>query len=86
LRGLSLDGGLDHDGSRIASADNSVSLPPRTIVRLGGRYRFQINHLNAQFRILVDNITDHFSWALTSGGGFKVDVGRRVTGYLAVDF
>lgn len=86
LRGLSLDGGLDHDGSRIASADNSVNLPPRTIVRLGARYRFQINHLKAQFRILVDNITDHFSWALTSGGGFKVDVGRRVTGYLAVDF
>ena len=47
--------------------------------------RFRIDRLNAQFRILVDNITDRFSWALTSGGGFKVDVGRRVTGYVAVD-
>lgn len=84
--GASVDVGLDHDGRRIASATNAISLPPRTILRAGARYRFRLNRLNAQLRILVDNITDRFSWVLTSGGGFKVDVGRRVTGYLAVDF
>jgi iron complex outermembrane receptor protein len=86
VNGLSVDFGLDHDGERIATADNAVSLPPRTILRVGSRYHFRLNRWNAQLRILVDNITDHFSWALTSGGGFKVDVGRRVTGYLAIDF
>ena len=85
LDGVSLDAGLDHDGKRIASASNAISLPARTILRAGARYRFRVNRLNAQFRFLVDNITDRFSWALTSGGGFKVDVGRRVTGYLAID-
>lgn len=85
LNGLSLDFGLDHDAKRIASADNAISLPARTILRAGARYRFRVDRLNAEFRILVDNITDRFSWALTNGGGFKVDVGRRVTGYLAVD-
>jgi iron complex outermembrane receptor protein len=85
LNGLSLDFGIDHDGERIASADNAVRLPARTILRAGARYRFQIHRVNAQFRILLDNITDRFSWTLTNGGGFKVDVGRRVTGYLAVD-
>ena len=86
VAGASVDLGLDHDGKRIASASNAVSLPPRTILRAGARYRFRLNRLNAQLRILVDNITDRFSWVLTNGGGFKVDVGRRVTGYLAVDF
>ena len=85
LDGVSIDLGLDHDGKRIASASNVVRLPARTILRAGGRYRFRINRLNAQFRVLVDNITDRFSWAVTSGGGFKVDVGRRVTGYVAID-
>jgi iron complex outermembrane recepter protein len=83
--GVSVDVGIDHDGERVASTSNALVLPARTIFRAGGRYRFQLNRLNAHFRILVDNIADHFSWALTSGGGFKVDVGRRVTGYLAVD-
>ena len=86
LDGVSVDLGLDHDGKRIASASNAISLPPRTILRAGARYRFRLYRLNAQLRILVDNITDRFSWVLTSGGGFKVDVGRRVTGYFAVDF
>ena len=85
LDGASVDMGLDYDGRRVASANNRVSLPARTILRVGGRYRFRINRLKAQFRILIDNVTDEFSWALTSGAGFKVDVGRRVTGYLAVD-
>src|SRR5206468_1199929 len=83
LKGLSLDFGLDHDAKRVASASNAVRLPERTILRAGTRYRFRLHRLNAQFRVLVDNITDRFSWTLTSGGGFKVDVGRRVTGYLA---
>lgn len=85
LDGFSLDGGLDYDGRRIASADNAVKLPARTILRAGARYHFRINGLSAEFRFLVDNITDQFSWALTSGGGFKPDVGRRITGYLAID-
>ncbi|HJP68292.1 MAG TPA: TonB-dependent receptor, partial [Sphingomicrobium sp.] len=86
LNGLSLDFGVDHDGRRVASPDNAIRLPARTIFRAGVRYRFHIDRTHAQFRLLVDNITDHFSWALTNGGGFKVDVGRRVTGYLALDF
>lgn len=85
LDGLSLDAGLDHDARRVASANNAISLPARTILRAGLRYRFRLERLNAQFRFLVDNITNRFSWVLTSGGGFKVDVGRRVTGYLAID-
>jgi iron complex outermembrane receptor protein len=85
IDGFSLDFGLDHDGRRIANTSNSLSLPSRTILRAGARYRFKVNRVNAQFRILVDNIADHFSWALTNSGGFRVDVGRRVTGYIAVD-
>ena len=83
---LSFDAGLDHDAERIANSNNTVSLPARTVVRAGARYRFRLNGLNTQFRILVDNITDRLSWALTSGGGFEMDVGRRIPGYLAVDF
>lgn len=82
---MSVDLGIDHDGKRIASADNAISLPVRTILRAGVRYRFTIGRANAQLRLLVENLTDTFSWALTSGGGFKVDVGRRVTGYLGID-
>ena len=85
LDDFSLDFGLDHDGKRAANTSNALSLPARTIFRAGARYRFRLNRLNAQFRILVDNIADRFSWALTNSGGFRVDVGRRVTGYIAVD-
>lgn len=85
LEGVSIDLGIDHDGKRIASVSNAISLPPRTILRAGARYRFRVHGLDAQLRILMDNITNRFSWVLTSGGGFKVDVGRRVTGYVAID-
>lgn len=85
LSALSLDFGLDYDGRRIASADNRISLPARTILRAGARYRFQVHRMNAQFRLLFDNLTDRYSWTLTNGGGFKVDAGRRLTGYLALD-
>jgi len=86
FRGLSIDGGIDHDGKRVASGIITIRLPPRTILRVGGRYHFRLGHLNTQVRILVDNVTDRFSWVVTSGGGFRVDVGRRITGYVAVDF
>lgn len=83
--GFSIDCGLDYDGRRVASTDNVMRLPARTILRAGARYHFQINRRRVEFRILADNITDQFSWTLTTGGGFKVDVGRRITGYLAID-
>jgi len=85
-KGFSVDIGVDHDGKRVASTDNAIRLPPRTILRAGLRYRFHVGRINTQMRVLVDNLTDNFEWALTSGGGFKVDVGRRVTEYLGIDF
>lgn len=73
-------------GRRAASLDNSVSLPSTQSVDVGARYRFEIFQAPATLRMLVQNVGNVYSWALTDSAGFSPAPRRSVQLYLTTDF
>ena len=85
--GLSFDVQADNRSSRIASADNLVRLPSRTILSLGGHYRFEVADVPASLRFQVRNVFDTFSWDINiSQLNYQPEEQRRYLMTLAVDF
>lgn len=56
LDGLSIDVGISHTGPVVATRDNLVELPSRTLVDFGTRYRFKLGSRDATFRAQIGNI------------------------------
>lgn len=83
---LSLDLGIQHLGKRPGSVDNLLSVPGRTLVNLGGRYRFRLSDLPATLRLQLTNLFDDYAWNVTGGGGFRRVPPRRANATLSVDF
>ncbi len=83
---FSVNLGVNHLGERPGSADNLLIVPGRTIVELGGRYRFQLAKFPATFRLQVSNLLDDYAWNVTEFGGFRRVPPRRLQGTLSVDF
>ena len=83
---LSLDLGIQHLGKRPGSVDNLLSVPGRTLVNLGARYRFHLTDLPATLRLQLSNIFDAYAWNVTGGGGFRRVPPRRANATLSVDF
>ena len=85
-RAFSINLGVNHLGKRPGSADNLLTVPARTLVDLGGRYRFQLAKNPATFRLQVGNLFDDYAWNVTEFGAFRRASPRRVEGTLSVDF
>jgi len=83
---LSLDLGIQHLGKRAGSVDNELTVPGRTLVDLGGRYRFKLATFPAVLRLELSNLFDTYAWNVTGGGGFRRVPPRRVNATLSVDF
>lgn len=73
-------------GDRMASSDNQLSIPARTVMDLGARYRFQIGSAPATLRVSFGNIFDTFGWRTNSSEVFVTNGPRRVAITLAADF
>lgn len=58
VEGLTAQFGLRHAGKRSLNASNSVFLPAWTVADLGLRYNTKLQGKNANFGVLVQNITD----------------------------
>lgn len=86
IEGISLDVGVSHSSERVATRDNLVSIPARTIIDLGGRYRFKLSRNNATLRASVSNVTDIQGFDLRGAGAYDIIPGRVFSTYLAVDF
>jgi iron complex outermembrane receptor protein len=86
LKGLSFDLAASYAGRIITTRDNLVSIPPRTLVDIGGRYRFQIASKDATLRFRVTNLTDKEGFVLQGAGSYDAIAGRVASVYLAVDF
>lgn len=86
LPGFSLDARIIHEGRRIANAADTLSIPARTVVDLGARYRTKIGGVPTMFRAQVRNIGDVFGWKVSSGGGFSLQTGRRAVVSATADF
>lgn len=84
--GLSFDLAVTHNSAIIATRDNRVSIPGRTLFDIGGRYRFKLGGQGASLRVKLSNLTDRQGFQLQGAGAYDIIAGRLLTTYLAVDF
>jgi iron complex outermembrane receptor protein len=82
--GLSVDLAFESTSDRVGDRLNSFVIPARSIVSLGGRYRFEIDEAPATLRAQVANIANNYGWN-NVGEGFQYNVPRRYSVSLAVD-
>jgi iron complex outermembrane recepter protein len=71
---------------RMASSDNQLSIPARSVLDVGARYRFQIGRAPATLRLYVGNVFDTFGWRTNSSEVFVVNGPRRFSISIAADF
>ncbi len=83
--GMALDAALFARGSTPATTDNLVTVPPRALVNLGGRYRFKLATHSATFRLQIQNLLDERGFSVVAPGIYGQNSGRFLTGYLAID-
>jgi iron complex outermembrane receptor protein len=85
LDGLSLDAAMSQRTSVPSTTDNLVSLPPRAVVNLGGRYRFKLSGKNATLRLQVANVFDDRGFNIAGPGVYGANNGRFLNGFLVID-
>ena len=86
LDGLSFDIGVSHTGTIVATRDNLVRIPERTLVDLGARYRFKLSGNDATLRAQVTNLGNVYGLLLRGAGAYDTIPGRIASAYLTVDF
>ncbi|WP_439532978.1 TonB-dependent receptor domain-containing protein [Polymorphobacter sp.] len=86
LSGLSLDAAWSHRSPETAVVSNAVSIPTRSLLNLGARYRFLLAGQRSLLRLQVTNVFDKQGYNLRFPGAYGQLPGRRFQGYLTVDF
>jgi iron complex outermembrane receptor protein len=86
LDDVSFDMSASYSDDVVATRDNAVVIPARTLLNLGARYRFTVAERAATLRVQVTNVTDEFGWELRGGGAYDFIAGRVFTVGLAADF
>ncbi len=82
---LSVDIGLQYEGRRVANVDNTLSIPARTTIDVGARYRFKIGNSSATLRLAATNITNVYGWRVFSGSAFKANAPRTANLSITAD-
>jgi iron complex outermembrane receptor protein len=85
LEGLSFDVAIGHSGRVIATRDNAVSIPARTLIDVGGRYAFKMGGKSATFRLSASNLLNTYGLELQGAGAYDLIDGRRVNARLVID-
>jgi iron complex outermembrane receptor protein len=83
----SLDMGVRHSGSVVATRNNLVSIPVYTMVDMGARYRFRLHDQPASLRLSATNIFNTRNYELAGAGAYKLygRSGRLIETRLIVD-
>ncbi len=84
--GVSLDMRFSYRSPEIATVNNLVSVPTRTLVDLGGRYRFKLAGNDAVLRVQATNLFNQQGFDLRGANAYTVLPGRVAQAYLTVDF
>jgi len=82
---VSFDMFFEMTSKRVANAADTLYIPARGVVHLGGRYRFKLADKPVLFRWQVQNITNVFGWNNGSSGYFTPNGSRRWLVSLAAD-
>lgn len=85
LEPLSLDASLSHFGPTPGTTDDAVTIPPRTTLNLGARYRFSFGKAKATARLQLANLFDRRGFVSAGPGAYYATSSRALTGYVAVD-
>ncbi len=83
--GVSLDAILENITATVANTSNTVEVGGRTVLNLGGRYRFKLYGKPATVRAQLQNVFDKYGWKIVSGGAYVYNPQRRFSVYLAMD-
>ncbi len=84
--GFSVDAQLGHNGQQYANALNTLRLPGRTIIDVGGRYQFNVHGVPGSLRARLFNLTDRRDWRIDGSGRFMPQGERRASLALTLDF
>jgi iron complex outermembrane recepter protein len=83
--GLSIDATVEHITSQVANSANTIEVPARAVLHIGGRYHFKVFGKPATLRLLVQNVTDKYGWQALSSGVYGYNAPRRFTAYVTAD-
>ena len=83
--GLSFDTTMEGISRQVATTANTVEVPSRVVLHLGGRYRFKLMGKPATLRAQVGNLFDRYGWSVISGGAYVYNSPRRFSVLLATD-
>src|SRR6185503_12288849 len=86
LPAVSIDATVTSVDDRMASHDNQLAIPARSVLDLGARYRFQIERAPATLHFNFGNVTDKFGWRTNQSEVFVTNAPRRFSLSIAADF
>jgi iron complex outermembrane recepter protein len=86
LPAVSIDATVTSVDDRMASSNNQLSIPARSVPDLGARYRFQIGRAPTTIRFHFGNVTDKFGWRTSQSEVFVTNAPRRFSISIAADF
>lgn len=82
---LSIDAFYEETGDRVANIKNTVIIPARGVLAVGGRYRFKIGESNALIRAVMGNIFNNYGYAGGGSGYYVYNQPRRFSVTLTTD-
>lgn len=82
---FSIDAIVEETAERVANVKNTVVVPPRAVLALGGRYRFNVGKANAMVRAQVSNVFNNFGWGVGGSGFYVYNLPRRFSVTLLAD-
>lgn len=86
LPSVSIDATLTSIASRMASSDNQLEIPARSVLDMGARWRFNIGRAPTTVRVQFGNVFDEFGWRTNTSSVFVTNAPRRVSITIAADF
>ena len=85
IPGASVNASAQSVASRVASRDNRLSIPARSVLDVGARYSFAIGSSPATISARVGNVFNTFGWRTNPSEVFVPNNQRRLTVTLAAD-
>ncbi len=83
--GWSVDLILEDLSRQIANTSNDIEVPGRSVMHLGGRYKFKMFGKPGTLRAQWSNVFDRYGWSAVSNGTYLYNAPRRFFAYVAMD-
>ena len=82
---FSIDAVVEETAERVANLKNTVVVPPRAVLAIGGRYRFNIGKSNVLVRAQVGNVFNNYGYGVGGSGFYVYNLPRRFSVTLSAD-